>query len=65
MVLKKTNFGLLADLALPNHDVWNYKLLSIYVYLCVSVECHIGQSFWLNWPMVSSANAIGLHLQHC
>ena len=38
---------------------------SVFVCMCVSVDCHTGQNFWLNWPMANSGIAVGLHPHHC
>ena len=42
-----------------------YRIANCYVYMCVCLGCHTGQSLWQSWPVASSANAIGLHHHHC
>ena len=35
--LERTDFGLLAGLTLPTHNLQNCKLLSVCIFVCVSV----------------------------
>ena len=65
-MFKRSVFGLLAALALPNYNLNNCKFLSIFlhVFVCVSVDYNTGQGFWLNLPMPNSVNVFGLHHLH-
>ena len=46
-------------------DFTAYRITNCHVNVCVCrLDCHMGQSILLNWPMAKSANAFGLH-HHC